>query len=203
MSPVPLLDRAAFEAAVADVPDRAQLALALTDIDQFKELNDTFGHEASDSVLRSFERTLTGSLPEDAVVGRISGDEYAVALPDTSAEGALILLEEIRTHFGSREASPEVPRRVQVSVGIAARPQHAKTVPDLMRAADEALFRAKREGKARVAIYVENKMVLKSNYYARASLERLAKLSAATGRTEASLLREALDDLLAKHGDQL
>jgi diguanylate cyclase len=203
MSPVPLLDRTAFETAVGDLPDRTQLALALTDIDQFKELNDTLGHEAGDSVLRSFERTLTGSLPEDAVVGRISGDEYAVALPDTSAEGALILLEEIRTHFGSREASPEVPRRVQVSVGIAARPQHAKSVPDLMRAADEALFRAKREGKARVAIYVENKMVLKSNYYARASLERLAKLSAATGRTEASLLREALDDLLAKHGDQL
>ena len=203
MSPVPLLDRSAFETAVGDVPDRAQLALALTDIDQFKELNDTFGHEAGDSVLRSFERTLTGSLPEDAVVGRISGDEYAVALPDTSAEGALILLEEIRTHFGSREASPEVPRRVQVSVGIAARPQHAKSVPDLMRAADEALFRAKREGKARVAIYVENKMVLKSNYYARASLERLAKLSAATARTEASLLREGLDGLLAKYGDQL
>ena len=203
MSTVPLLDRAAFETAVGAVPDKAQLALALADIDQFKELNDTLGPEAGDTVLRSFERTLTGSLPEDAVVGRISGDEYAVALPDTSAEGALILLEEIRTHFGSREASPEVPRRVQVSVGIAARPQHAKTVPDLMRAADEALFRAKREGKARVAIYVENKMVLKSNYYARASLERLAKLSAATGRTEASLLREALDDLLAKHGDQL
>ncbi len=203
MSPVPLLDRSAFETAVGAVPDRAQLALALTDIDQFKELNDTLGPAAGDSVLRSFERTLTGSLPEDAVVGRISGDEYAVALPETSAEGALILLEEIRTHFGSREASPEVPRRVQVSVGIAARPQHAKSVPDLMRAADEALFRAKREGKARVAIYVENKMVLKSNYYSRAGLERLAKLSAATARTEASLLREALDDLLAKHGDQL
>jgi diguanylate cyclase (GGDEF)-like protein len=203
MPPVPLLDRSEFETAVGAVPDRAQLALALTDIDQFKELNDSLGHEAGDSVLRSFERTLTGSLPEDAVVGRISGDEYAVALPDTSAEGALILLEEIRTHFGSREASPEVPRRVQVSVGIAARPQHAKSVADLMRAADEALFRAKREGKARVAIYVENKMVLKSNYYARGSLERVAKLSAATGRTEASLLREALDDLLAKHGDQL
>lgn len=203
MPPVPLLDRSEFETAVGAVPDRAQLALALTDIDQFKELNDSLGHEAGDSVLRSFERTLTGSLPEDAVVGRISGDEYAVALPDTSAEGALILLEEIRTHFGAREASPEVPRRVQVSVGIAARPQHAKTVPDLMRAADEALFRAKREGKARVAIYVENKMVLKSNYYSRAGLERLAKLSAATARTEASLLREALDDLLAKHSDQL
>jgi diguanylate cyclase len=203
MPPVPLLDRTAFETAVSDVPDRAQLALALADIDQFKELNDALGPEAADSVLRSFERTLTGSLPDDALVGRIGGDEYAVALPDASAEGALILLEEIRSHFGSREASTEVPQRVQVSVGIAARPQHAKSVPDLMRAADEALFRAKREGKARVAIYVENKMVLKSNYYSRAGLERLAKLSAATGRTEASLLREALDDLLAKHVDQL
>ena len=72
-----------------------------------------------------------------------------------------------------------------------------------MRAADEALFRAKREGRGRVAIYVEDKMTLKSNYYSKAALERLAKLSRATGRTEASLLREALDDLLVKYKDEL
>jgi predicted signal transduction protein with EAL and GGDEF domain len=142
-------------------------------------------------------------VPPEAIVGHLSGDEYAVALPDTSAESALILLEEIRAHFGSLEPAPDVPRRVQVSVGIAARPQHAKTVQELIRAADEALFRAKREGKGRVAIYVEDRMTLKSNYYGKASLERLNKLSQATGRTEASLLREALDDLLEKHGDRL
>jgi diguanylate cyclase (GGDEF)-like protein len=198
-----LLDREAFEAAVGALPDEAPLALALTDIDDFAPLNETLGHEAGDTVLRSFERTLTGSVPAGAIVGRISGDGYAVALLDTSPESALILLEEIRAHFGSREPSEEVPRRVHVSVGIAARPQHARTVPELLRAADDALFRAKREGRNRVAIYVEDKMTLKSNYYPKASLEQLGKLSAATGRTEASLLREALDDLLAKYRGEL
>jgi diguanylate cyclase (GGDEF)-like protein len=201
--PAKLLDRTQFEKAAAQVGERTPLALALTDIDHFMELNDAFGKAGGDKVLRSFERTLTGSVPPEAIVGHLSGDEYAVALPDTSAESALILLEEIRAHFGSLEPAPDVPRRVQVSVGIAARPQHAKTVQELIRAADEALFRAKREGKGRVAIYVEDRMTLKSNYYGKASLERLNKLSQATGRTEASLLREALDDLLEKHGDKL
>jgi diguanylate cyclase len=201
--PPKLLERGQFEKAATQVGERTPLAVAVTDIDHFMELNEAFGKAGGDKVLRSFERTLTGSVPPDAIVGHLSGDEYAVALPDTSAESALILLEEIRSHFGSIEPAPEVPRRVQVSVGIAARPQHAKTVQELIRAADEALFRAKREGKGRVAIYVEDRMTLKSNYYGKASLERLSKLSQATGRTEASLLREALDDLLDKHGEKL
>lgn len=57
--------------------------------------------------------------------------------------------------------------------------------------------------RGRVVIYVEEKMTLKSNYYSRASLDRLSKLASATERTEASLLREALDDLLKKHRDRL
>jgi GGDEF domain-containing protein len=87
--------------------------------------------------------------------------------------------------------------------GIAASPLHGNTAGDLWRAAGEALMRAKRDGRDRVALHVEEKMVLKSNYYSKANLERLAKLSSATDRTEASLLREALDDLLYKHRDAL
>jgi predicted DNA-binding protein len=64
-------------------------------------------------------------------------------------------------------------------------------------------MRAKREGGNRVAIYVEEKMVLKSNYYSRANLDRLSKLSGVTGRTEASLLRESLDDLFERYRDHL
>jgi diguanylate cyclase (GGDEF)-like protein len=186
----------AFEARLTKLPEEMPVALALLDVDEFKELNDERGREAGDAALRSLERTLATNLPEDAVVGRVGGDEYAVALPRTSPESALILLEEVRSHIAERDG-------VNVSVGIAARPQHATGASELMRAADEALFRAKREGRGRVAIYVEDRMTLKSNYYPKAALERLSKLSDATGRTEASLLREALDDLLASRSDEL
>jgi diguanylate cyclase len=202
MNYLPILNRHDFETALGTLEPHA-LALALIDLDHFKEINDTLGHAAGDTVLRSFERTLGGSLPDYAIVGRIGGDEYAAAIPDTTAESALILLEEIRSHFSSNLASPDVPRKIQLSVGIAAKPPHAKTLADLMRCADEAMYRAKREGRGRVAIYVEDKMTLKSNFYPKAQLERLAKLSVATGRTEASLLREALEVLLVQYKDEL
>ncbi len=202
MNYLPVLNRHDFEEAVQKL-EGSPVALALIDLDHFKEINDTLGHAAGDTVLRSLERTLGGSLPDSAIVGRIGGDEYAAAIPDTTAESALILLEEIRTHFSSHNISAEIPRKIQLSVGIAAKPPHAKTVADLMRCADEAMYRAKREGRSRVAIYVEDKMTLKSNFYPKAQLERLSKLSSATGRTEASLLREALEELLVKYKDEL
>ena len=202
MNYLPVLNRHDFEQALSQLESGA-MALALIDLDHFKEINDTLGHTTGDTVLRSLERTLSGSLPENAIVGRIGGDEYAAAIPDTTAESALILLEEIRSHFSSHNVSPEIPRKIQLSVGIAAKPPHAKTIADLMRCADEAMYRAKREGRGRVAIYVEDKMTLKSNFYPKAQLERLGKLSSATGRTEASLLREALEELLVKYKDEL
>ena len=179
------------------------LALVATDLDNFAGLNAAHGHEAGDQALASWERTLTGSLPKEAIVGRLGGDEYAVALPDHSAETALILFEEIRTHYVEHPFAPNLNPRLSVSAGVAARPPHAVDTSDLLKAADQALARAKREGRSRVAIFVEEKMTLKSNYYSRATLDRLAKLSTKTGRTEASLLREGLDDLLAKYRDEL
>ena len=181
----------------------AAMAFAMADLDNFASLNSAHGHEAGDKALASWERTLNGSLPKEAIVGRLGGDEYAVALPDHSAETALILFDEIRTHFAEHPFAPDLSPRLGVSVGVAARPPHATETIDLLRAADQALARAKREGRSRVAIYVEEKMTLKSNYYSRATLDRLAKLSTKTGRTEASLLREGLDDLLAKYRDEL
>ena len=202
MKYLPILNRHDFETALAPL-ESGQLAIAQLDLDSFKEVNDTLGHAAGDAVLRSLERTLSGSLPDNAIVSRLGGDEYAVALPDMTAESALILLEEIRQHFSGRPISPEIPRHVQLSVGIAAKPPHAKTITELLRCADEALYRAKREGRSRVAIYVEDKMSLKSNFYPKAQLERLAKLSNATGRTEASILREGLEDVLVKYREEL
>jgi diguanylate cyclase (GGDEF)-like protein len=178
------------------------LAVAVADLDRFGDVNTRLGMEAGDRVLATFERTLSGSLGPDVVIARIGGDEYAVALLGTSAESALIQLEEVRAHYASHGVEG-VDEPVNASFGIAARPPHAEDTADVLRCAAEALMRAKREGSARAVIYVEEKMTMKSNYYSRASLDRLAKLAATTSRTEASLLREALDDLFTKHRDKL
>ena len=178
------------------------LAVVMTDLDGFATINDAHGRDAGDRVLDAWEKTLTNNLPVEAVVVRLGGDEYGVALPGHSAETALILLEEIRAHFSTHSVDG-VDADLGASAGIAAAPPHGGTGEELHRAAGEALMRAKREGRGRAAIYVDEKMTLKSNYYSRANLDRLSKLSGATSRTEASLLREALDDLFQKYRDEL
>lgn len=178
------------------------LALALADLDDFAGVNDTHGYESGDRLLAAWEKLLRSNLPVDAEVARLGGDEYAVVLPGQSAENALIVLNEIRAHLAAHPLAG-LPAPCTASIGVAANPPHGATAEELWRAAGAALMRAKRDGRDRVAIYVDEKMVLKSNYYSRASLDRVAKLADATGRTEASLLREALDDLFQKYRDHL
>lgn len=180
----------------------AAVALALTDLDNFAAINQTHGRDVGDAVLKAWDRVLRTNIPRGGSVARLGGDEFAVVLPGTSAENAVVLLDELRRHFAGMSVEG-VADALSASVGVAANPPHGTTAEQLYRAAGEALMRAKRDGRDRVAMYVEEKMVLKSNYYSKANLERLAKLSSASDRTEASLLREALDDLLDKHKDAL
>lgn len=201
MAKLTLLSSEEFKRQLAEINE--PLSVALLDLDSFHDINEDYGHEGGDKVLRSLEALLLSSLPKDAKVGRLGGDEYAVMLPEAPAESALIIMEEIRSHFASRHPDPSIPKKVHMSVGIASRPPHATTNQALLQAAYEALYRAKTEGRKRVAIYIESKMTLKSNYYSKASLERISKLSNALNRTEASLLREALDDLLNKYREDL
>ena len=199
-----MTDRASFLADLDGLLHRgnAPLALALTDLDGFAAINDSYGRDAGDAVLAAWDRVLEANVPNGGSVVRLGGDEFVVVLPGTSAENAVVLLEEMRGHFSSMSVEG-VPVALSASAGIAANPPHGTTAEELWRAAGEALMRAKRDGRDRVALHVEEKMVLKTNYYSKANLERLAKLSSATDRTEASLLREALDDLLYKHRDDL
>ncbi|HZU73095.1 MAG TPA: GGDEF domain-containing protein [Acidimicrobiales bacterium] len=180
----------------------APMAIALADLDDFATINERFGHDAGDAVLAAWERVLSANAPQGSTVYRLGGDEYSILLPGVSAENAVVLMEEMRGHYASKSV-PGVAVALSASVGVAANPPHGSAAEDLWRAAGEALMRAKRDGRDRVALFVEEKMVLKSNYYSKANLERLSKLSGATDRTEASLLREALDDLLYKYRDDM
>jgi diguanylate cyclase len=179
------------------------VAVAVTDLDRFGPLNEAHGTEAGDAVLGSFERSLTGRLPRGALVAHARGDEFAVALPDMSCEDALLVLEAARAEFAGREPAPGLAERIGVSIGIAGRPAHGSTAEELLEAADAGLVRAKRAGGNRIAIHVEERMILKSSYYPRPALHRLTKLSRRTGRPEASLLREALDDYLERNRELL
>jgi diguanylate cyclase len=193
-----IVSRQDFVDAIDAATHGGAVAVALTDLDGFAQLNDDLGSKAGDLVLLAWNKILVGSLPKTAIVRRIGGDEYAIALPNNSAENALILLDEIREHVASHTVDG-VGRVITATLGIAARPPHASDTDDVVRCADAALMRGKREGGNQVALYVEEKMVLKSNYYPRESLDRLSRVAASTSRTEASLLREALDDLFTKY----
>ena len=189
---------------LADWHEQGPITLALMDIDDFASVNQTYGHAVGDKVLALLMKTLESSLPSQIMLARIGGDEFACAFPGASPEEALIQMEEIRQHLASKKHDfGEVSFALRISVGIASFPRHVGDPSLLIQAADEALLRAKREGRGRVSIYVEDKMVLKSNYYPKAQLARLATLSDRLGKTEAALLREALADCLEKYRDSL
>lgn len=126
------------------------VSLAMFDLDDFKRLNDTRGHLEGDKVLIKAASLLTESLRGIDIAARYGGEEFAVILPDTSRAGAYTVAERIRArieeHFGRRKGAP----RVTISGGIAAYPYDAQGLEDLLRRADEGLYRAKAEGKNRI-----------------------------------------------------
>ena len=128
------------------------LTLLYVDVDNFKEINDTFGHAAGDRVLETLSERLTRALPKESVIGRLAGDEFAVFLEAASdaheqheqaATLARLLLNSVSRplHVGEHEIE------LTVSVGIAACPRDADNVIDLIRNADAAMYHAKRAGR--------------------------------------------------------
>ena len=132
---------------------RHDLSLLMLDIDDFKQVNDTYGHLQGDSVLRRVGRVLTLEAREVDQPARYGGEEFVVALPETDIEGAVELAERIRTRIESSsiplvEGNGEI--RVTASVGVASIPANASNAHDVIAAADAALYEAKRAGKNRV-----------------------------------------------------
>ena len=125
--------------------DGGAVAVALTDLDHFGELNETRGRQAGDRVLEVWIETLTRSLPPDSIIGRLGGDEFGIAIPNATAENAVILLEEVRAHLADHPVDGWI---INATFGIASRPPHASETAELFRCANVALARGKREGGA-------------------------------------------------------
>jgi diguanylate cyclase (GGDEF)-like protein len=126
---------------------RQPLCLMLIDVDDFKLLNDRYGHAAGDRVLAVAAQLMNGQVRESDYLARYGGEEFAMLLPQTPLQGAIALAEKIRTVLSQHSfALPESEQRVRVtvSVGVA---EHAATADETFDAADRALYEAKGAGK--------------------------------------------------------
>jgi diguanylate cyclase (GGDEF)-like protein len=127
----------------------------IMDIDKFKNINDSFGHNIGDDMIVYMANVLTDQVRESDVVTRFGGDEFVVILPDTSVDAAKMVAERIRAGANSQEFSFEgKPYKITVSIGVACYDgKKTKTPEELLKCADQGLYRAKEGGRNRVELF--------------------------------------------------
>jgi diguanylate cyclase (GGDEF)-like protein/PAS domain S-box-containing protein len=131
---------------------KADLALIICDIDYFKEINDTYGHDAGDKVLRIISTLIKELLRQTDMIGRYGGDEFLLILPETSLEGAKEIAERIRHAVEEYEINIGFaePIKTTLSLGVAQFNVEKEDTNDLIKRADNALYVAKGKGRNRV-----------------------------------------------------
>ncbi|BEE02583.1 diguanylate cyclase [Aeromonas dhakensis] len=131
----------------------AQLALLFIDLDHFKPINDTFGHETGDVLLNMVAERMRHCVRERDLVARLGGDEFVILLPDTGDEALTVadhLHQRLRHPFRIDE---EQELRISSSIGVALYPEHGSDPKTLMHHADQAMYQAKGRGRGRVCLY--------------------------------------------------
>ena len=120
-----------------------RLAVLLTDLDQFKEVNDTLGHHHGDLLIREIAGRIADATPVNATVARLGGDEFALLVPNVSAEEALELADRIRAAVREPCLLDGVSVQVDASIGVCAAPEHGLDASVLLKRADMAMYAAK------------------------------------------------------------
>jgi diguanylate cyclase (GGDEF)-like protein len=140
------LEKAKLQADTRSVP----FSICLIDIDHFKEVNDSNGHLAGDTVLKEFAKVARDSFRDTDMLGRYGGDEFLQILPDTNLKGAVMHAERLRvyTHFLDFQKLLE-QKSISLSIGVA-QYRHGEKITDLIARADAALYQAKQRGRNRV-----------------------------------------------------
>jgi diguanylate cyclase (GGDEF)-like protein/PAS domain S-box-containing protein len=155
-------------------------ALLYLDLDQFKDVNDSSGHQAGDMLLAGVARTLTRVLRSVDTVGRLGGDEFGILIRETDARSAVETAKKVLRELATLElAEPAGLHRVSASVGIARFPSHGRNVRDLLANADLAMYQAKEAGRGRWHLFsnegeMRRKLQLRVHWKARVE-EALAK----------------------------
>ena len=132
-----------------------QICIAMLDIDHFKHFNDTFGHEAGDLMLRELGHVLHENIRKSDIACRFGGEEFVLVLLDSPLEASRQHLEKIRSHVKELQVryGDQLLGTMTLSVGIVEAPEHDLTADELLRAADEALYAAKRAGRDRIVAF--------------------------------------------------
>ena len=154
-----LLNRRALSEQLEYEIDRARryevdLSVILCDLDNLKEINDTYGHLAGDTTLQLLSATLRGSLRNVDIAGRYGGDEFLVIVPQTSASGALSIAEKIRSATERTEVRLEDNKRIAISlsIGVASLAELPEDMDGLVSRVDAALYASKTSGRNRVTV---------------------------------------------------
>lgn len=182
---------------------RGPFSIADVDIDNFANINRTYGYQIGDEVIKKLTSVFRQNLASIDLIMR-KGDEFTLLLVNKGSERSFMEIEEIRRYLSDNifELQYEDRREnvyITISCGIASYPRDAKNSVELFRVADSSLFRAKKLGKNKVCLSEAESMVLKSSYFTKTQVDRLAELAKISDKTEAFLLREALDDLFKKY----
>lgn len=136
--------------------DSTPISMIFMDIDYFKNYNDLYGHQSGDEVLKTIGNLLKKTIRKDDIAARYGGEEFALILPHTSEKEAIKVAENIRkiieeTYFEGEENQPN--GKITVSIGISVYPDKAKNDVELIKSADDALYRAKFFNKNRIETY--------------------------------------------------
>jgi diguanylate cyclase (GGDEF)-like protein len=135
---------------------RSPLSLLMLDIDGFKAVNDTYGHDAGDQMLRCVADTLLHNIRDIDVVARLGGEEFGILLPNTEAADAVKLAERLRLAIEKTScAFQDQKSGVTVSIGVATRKKDIQSVDIFLKKADTAMYQAKNQGRNRVIVYNE------------------------------------------------
>ncbi|HCS46793.1 MAG: hypothetical protein A2V45_03140 [Candidatus Aminicenantes bacterium RBG_19FT_COMBO_58_17] len=132
------------------------LSLMMIDLDNFKALNDRFGHAAGDHLLEYFSQVITDTIRPSDIAARYGGEEFLVILPETPKDEAQAVAERLLKRislypFRVDSRKEEVP--FTISIGLTTYPEHGESAEELVVLADMALYQAKKDGKNKVAIY--------------------------------------------------
>jgi diguanylate cyclase (GGDEF)-like protein len=151
-----IFNRRFFELRIMEEIERARrygtgMAVIMADIDEFKRLNDEFGHVLGDEVLRQVSSLFHQQLRKVDVVCRYGGEEFGILLTQVNPEHAIVIAEKLRKMVEGWQF-PGVPRTVTISAGAASFPQHGTTRDGLVTAADNALYAAKQAGRNKVCL---------------------------------------------------